>query len=533
MIKMMSSMSAALVLGSGIVTLDAGVTLELQSRYPDPPVAALFDESAAEIVAYDKMSKRLFVTNSGTDAIDVIDISDVTAPELITSIDLESYLEDAGPTSVAVNPRPGRHEIAVALRAPLSPGKVVFFSTDGTYLASADVGIEPDKIGYSPNGRYVVTANEAESLETEDGPGAIDDFDGSLTIIDVTKPLRQLNQTKDVQTIGFDAFNSVRDDLIAAEVRIHPAAGTVAQDLEPEYFTFSEDSKTAWVTLQENNAVAEVDLQTNEVVAIIPLGAKDYSLEGNGLDPSNRDDGINIANWPVYGLYMPDAIASYKVEGETFLVTANEGDTRDDFDTERIKDLDLDPLAFPDAAWLQEDEQLGRLNASIIDGLNSDGTYSELYSYGARSFSIWKTDGTLVFDSGDQFEQITAAYFPDDFNSTDNENDSFDNRSDDKGPEPEGVTLGKIGGHTYAFVTLERTGGIMIYDVTDPYSPSWCDYVNTREFAGNPEAGTAGDLAPEGIEFIAAGDSPSGFPLVVVANEVSGTTSIFAVKPLP
>ena len=31
---------------------------------------------------------------------------------------------------------------------------------------------------------------------------------------------------------------------------------------------------------------------------------------------------------------------------------------------------------------------------------------------GGRLFSIWDTDGTLTFDSGDAFQQITAAKVP-------------------------------------------------------------------------------------------------------------------------
>ncbi|BBO78383.1 hypothetical protein DSCW_58000 [Desulfosarcina widdelii] len=217
-------------------------------------------------------------------------------------------------------------------------------------------------------------------------------------------------------------------------------------------------------------------------------------------------------------------------------MTANEGDARD-YDTfaeeERVKNLDLDPDMFPDAETLQENEVLGRLTVTTAQGdLDGDGDYDERYSFGARSFSIFtptKKGLRLVFDSGDQLEQLTAAALPFNFNSTNDENDSFDNRSDDKGPEPEGLTLGEIDGRTYLFLGLERVGGIMVYDITDPRDPEFVQYINNRDFSGDAEAGTAGDLAPEGLTFIPARKSPTGDNLLAVTNEVSGTTTVYKI----
>ncbi|MBN1261737.1 MAG: choice-of-anchor I family protein, partial [Anaerolineae bacterium] len=242
----------------------------------------------------------------------------------------------------------------------------------------------------------------------------------------------------------------------------------------------------------------------------------------NALDASDKDAGIAIQNWPVHGMYQPDAIASYEVGGETFLVTANEGDARD-YDgyseEERVKDLTLDPTVFTDTATLQADENLGRLKTtSAMGDANDDGLYEELYAYGARSFSIWDANGELVFDSADQFEQITAALAPTLFNSQ-GDAGSFDERSDDKGPEPEGVTVATLGGRVFAFIGLERVGGVMVYDVTNPESPVFVHYFMQP----------AGHISPEGLVFIAAADSPSGAPLLVMSNEVTGSLAILEV----
>ena len=257
-------------------------------------------------------------------------------------------------------------------------------------------------------------------------------------------------------------------------------------------------------------------------------------LRDGGLDASDSDDAINIQPWPIYGLYQPDAIAAYAVDGETYLVTANEGDARD-YDgfseQKRLSDLVLDLSIFPDAATLQAEAQLGRLRTTTAGtDTNGDGLVDKILTNGARSFSIWNSAGELVWDSGSEIESMIAAIYPDDFNA-DGENGSFDSRSDDKGPEPEAVEVGVIDGVTYAFVGLERIGGVMIYDISNPRAPRYIDYVNNRDFSGDAEAGTAGDIAPEGVKFVPADQSPTGQPLVLVANEVSGSTSVYAVIP--
>ena len=311
----------------------------------------------------------------------------------------------------------------------------------------------------------------------------------------------------------------------------------MAQDLEPEYIAVAPNARFAWVSLQENNAVARLNLKTDRITHILPLGVKDHGAMENGLDASNKDGAIHITAYAnLFGMFQPDALAAYRSKGGLYLVSANEGDVRDydGFSEEaRVRDLVLDPVAFPDAAALQEKESLGRLKVTnTLGDVDGDGAYEELYAFGARSFSIFKPSRKgidLIFDSKDQLERITAAAFPDGFNADNDDNDSFDNRSDDKGPEPEGLTLGRIGAGTYLFLGLERIGGIMVYDISNPFSPDFVQYISTRDFSGDPENSTAGDLAPEGLIFIPANKSPNNKPLLVVAHEVSGSTTIFQI----
>ncbi len=229
-------------------------------------------------------------------------------------------------------------------------------------------------------------------------------------------------------------------------------------------------------------------------------------------------------------MYQPDAIAAYEVDGEVYLVTANEGDARDydGFSEEtRVEDLVLDLAVFPNAVELQQPENLGRLKTTTVNGdSNGDGLIDEIFAYGGRSFSIWDAAGNLVYDSGNQIAQITAAMIPEGFNAS-GENNTLDGRSDDKGAEPEAVAIGEIDGVPYAFIGLERVGGILVYDISNPKAPRFVNYLNRRDFTAPSEI--AGDLAPEGFAFVPSEESPTGRSLLIVANEFSGTVTAYDV----
>lgn len=517
-------------------------------------------EGAAEIVTYDPVGRKLYVINGATDKVDVVDIANPAAPAKISEIDLAAF--GASPTSAAFHSYgPGATEgllaVAVVNADPQQPGKVAFFDRNGSVVRGVTVGSLPDMVTFTPDGSKVLVANEGEPSSDYTV-----DPEGSISIIQVGTPaeLRQEYITflpivarsgatiattqgspraaswQIVKTASFVPFNDDIDALRAAGVRIFGPNATAAQDFEPEYITVSADSQTAYATLQENNAVAVIDIASATVSAIVPLSTKDYNQTVNALDASDRDNTINITTWPVKGMYQPDAIASYQASGATYLVTANEGDARayDAFNEEtRVRDVTLDPTIFPNAATLRDNVNLGRLRITNTRGdTDGDGDYDELYAFGARSFSIWNASGQLVYDSGSQFEQITAANNPAYFNAnynTDTNVFEFDTRSDDKGPEPEGVTVGVINERTYAFVGLERSGGVMIYDVTDPTAPAFVQYVNNVDFTGSIADGSARDVSPEGLIFIPAADSPTGQPLLVVTHELSGTTTIYSI----
>lgn len=512
--------AAGVMLAAGTAMAGSSVHLELAGTYE----TGVYDKGAAEIPAYAPVTKRLFVVNGDTDEIDVIDLTDPAIPVKVGALSSRGF---GSPNSVAT--AGGLVAIAVEADPKTEPGHVLLYTVGGTFKSAVEVGAQPDMLLFTRDGKTVLTANEGEAEE-----GGAPNPEGSVSIID----LKNGPHHAKVTTLGFDGFNGMKAALTAKGVRFVDPSATVAQDLEPEYIAVSADGSRAWVTLQENNALALIDVTNKTIDDIVGLGTKDNSLARNALDASDRDGVINISTWPVSSFYMPDSIVSFSINGKSYLITANEGDDRDDFlaseETARVKDLTLDPAVFPNASTLQKDQNLGRLTVSTIDG-NTDGDaeYEKLYAYGARSFSIWNTDGTLVYDSGDDLEQITAALLPAVFNSDNAENDSFDSRSDNKGPEPEGVVVGQVHGHTFAFIGLERIGGVMVYNIDNPAKPTFVQYVNNRNFAGDAEAGTAGDLGPEGLAFVPAFRSPTGTALLIVANEVSGSTSIYNVNQVP
>lgn len=476
----------------------------------------IYNAGGAEISAYDKNTKRLFVVNGGTGKIDIVDISSPQTPFLLSSIDLSPW--GIGANSVDISQ--GILVAAVENFNKQANGSAVFFDMQGQYLKHVIVGALPDMIKFSPDGKHIVVANEGEpnATYTNDPPGTI-------SIIDFPN-IHAVKQSK-VWTLDFSAYNTQ----LPAGIKVNGPGSSVAQDLEPEFVAISKDSRTAYVTLQENNAIAEIDIKHKTILSVYPLGYKNHNLAGKGLDASDQNSGVvNIANWPVYGMYQPDAIEAFEVNQQEFLIMANEGDAREYTaftEAKRVSTLLLDATVFPNAATLKTSSAIGRLNVtSSLGDIDQDGDYDALYAFGSRSFTIRDLQGNLIWDSGDFLEQLTYNTYPENFNCS-NTNNTRKNRSDDKGPEPESITTAKILDSVYAFVGLERIGGVVVFNITDVYNPYFVEYVNSRNFQQVPDLNFGGDLGPEGLLFIPRSESPNGNNLLIVSNEISGTIAIF------
>ncbi|MGX7654316.1 choice-of-anchor I family protein [Shewanella putrefaciens] len=529
-----------------------GFTAELIGRHQ----TGIYGLSAAEIVEYHSASNRIFVVNAISGKVDIIDgsllatSSAATEPLALNNLDKLAELDvakDVGQTfmgsvnSVSIS---GNLLAAAIERGDAAGNKtqangfVAFYQLNGAdtpqFISAVEVGALPDNVVFTHDGKMVVVANEGEPNSSYTL-----DPEGSIALIAITEGKPAATAT----IIGFSDFNQggTRHSEITADIKINGPMASVAQDLEPEYIAISQDNRRAFVSLQENNAIAVIDIVNAKVAKILPLGLKDYGLEVNKIDASDKDDRVNLQSYTgVYGMYQPDTLATYRWNNTDFIVTANEGDSRDysAFSEEaRAGDLILD-ANHPQFAAAKDKTQLARLKVTTSMGDDDkDGDYDRIVSFGARSFSIWTADGQQVFDSGSDFERITAALLGNKFNNN-NEENKGDSRSDDKGPEPEALALGQIGQRLYAFIGLERTSGFMIYDVTNPFDVHFIDYVVNRDFDAdftiNTETGVvkgdatlAGDLGPEGMKFVSADKSPNSKPLLIIGNEVSGSTSVY------
>ncbi|MDH5975670.1 choice-of-anchor I family protein [Vibrio splendidus] len=531
---------------------------------------APFDTSAAEIVSYDSCTDKLYVVNAQAQKVDVLSMNSDSAPASEGSIDLQSAAAASGidiGAANSVSTHQGLVAVAIENADKQQNGIIALYRSDTLELITTyTAGALPDMVSFSKDGRYIASANEGE-------PNADYSIDpeGSVTLVDLTGGPLQATVTQ----IDFKAFNQgqPRHAELTDKVRISAPNATVAQDLEPEYLTFADNGKL-YVALQENNALAAIDVASAEVDAILGLGGKPWDTAQ--LDASNKDK--NIGNLQSYamleGLYMPDSITSYSIDGNTYIVTANEGDGReygikttqkvcddkgfewdgDDYkatenyttekdfciayvDEVRGKKLDVDANHLL-AGALIDNNQLARLK--VIKPQGTLAADQKVQAFGSRSFSIWDESGELVFDSGDDFARIVLEQDPANFNSTNDNNQSGDDRSDDKGVEPEAIEVAEINGKHYAFVGLERQGGIMVYDVTQPKNASFISYLNNRDFTqpvctkvdedGDCDNDTynskAGDLGPESIKYF----TRSGNHFIAVGNEVSGSTSVYRVE---
>ena len=526
-------------------------------------------EGAAEIVAYQASKKWIYAINSsGDEAVvniipaDTFDtaalVQDnegiVSATNLTSTITLT--LNDNTPgdaNSIAIDENNQMLAVAMAAKNVGEAGQIAFYDISGdtpAFIKNVPAGFLPDMVTFNHDGTKVVVANEGEP----NGDYSIDP-EGSVSIINIVEGVVADTATN----IDFTTYNSQQAELESDGFVFANPTGrtingnvintTVAMDLEPEYVSISKDNKYAYVSIQENNGLAIINLEDNSV-ELKALGFKDWSdLQ---IDASDKDGGVNFKSYPgLYGMYQPDTISSFSWKGANFIVSANEGDAReyffdvtDEADCTAKGGLDYDEddgcLAYIDESRVEDltlaanfdylnndDDDIGRLKVSTVKGdTNDDGQYESLYAYGARSFTIWDSNGLVVFDSGDDIGRITASVHGEAFNNNEDENEG-DTRSDDKGAEPEALTIGTIDERTFAFIGLERMGGIMVYDITNPYDVQFEDYFYNRGVIEG--ADITGDLAPEGMVFVTAEQSATGEPLLIIGNEISGSIAVWQI----
>lgn len=498
------------------------------------------DGGVMEIVAYNKANGHAYVVNGQDGVLAVIDITGGYTELSSNDIDIKALVSDSDftygdMTSVAVSPDGSLIATALQDADYEEEGRIALFSSDSDgsieLLKVYEAGIQPDMVTFSPDGRYVLTADEGEPRE---GYGE-DDPEGSVTVVSLENDI--------VSVIGFEAFDNPLARKALADKGIIMQKGTVpSEDFEPEYIAVGNNM--AYITLQEANAVAVLDLDSMIFTGVYTVGLEDYSIVPVDID--KKDDAYNPRTYKTLrGIRMPDGIAYFSTAGNDYIATANEGDAREwgDYLNEDERDFgdgDVSPTGAITAENSGLDGKVVFLASDDYDGLD-DGID---YLYGGRTMTIFRVDDNgleEVFTTADDAERITYSYLPEYYNAS-NDNAVFDDRSGKKGPEAEAVTVGEVNGRIYAFLALERTGGIMVYDVTEPENSKYVNYINTRDFTSIVSGSeiyedgeldkwvTGGDVAPEGLAFVSAEDSPSGEALLIAAFEVSGTVAVYTLN---
>ena len=373
-------------------------------------------------------------------------------------------------------------------------------------VATFASGYHPDCVAFSKDGRFILAACEGEFQS------ARVQTPGSLTVVDWAAGIAEDYPLP-------EAYGSVG-------LRSPNAVGL--SDLEPEYV--SEAGGIAYLSLQENNGLARFDLSAREWLPVWDLGGWEIEADVSDRDGPWGKARQNLEN-TVFALPQPDTIAAFRVGGRPYVATANEGDNAGGV---RVKHLGLDgPALDPDYRRAlkkaygvdpQHDSALGRLQISPIDGdLDGDGDLDRLTAFGTRSFSIWDgRSGERVFDSGAFFERQSLAD-PATHNWDLARADLRDSRSDNRGPEPEALAFGEVGGRPHLAVATERQGTIYLYDITDPAQP--------QLVASRDEARQSGIFSPESLLFIPAAKSPLNAPLLLCAWEGSDHLTIYRIQP--
>lgn len=507
---------------TGYFNADSAVKAKLIARYNAGAYSA--EGGSAEITAYNAVNGFAYSVNGvkGTlDCVNMKNLKNSSKVETLVGTELKAaeLAENAGDgfvygdmTSVAVSPDGKTLAVAMQDVDYTKPGRVLFFACnkDGslTYSGIAAAGVQPDMVTFTEDGAKVLTADEGEPRQGYSAAGAVDPK-GSVTVIDA--------QTKSATTVDFSAFDAKRSELTSVGIVLKKNTAP-SVDLEPEYIAVSGNK--AYVALQEANAVAVLNIDTLQFENIFSLGFEDHSKVA--IDLNKSDGKYNPKTYEnIKGIRMPDGISTATINGETYLLTANEGDSRAwpagvETDVNEIKSK-TSPVNS-----IKTGGKVTWFDVSQYDGLVA-GTD---YIFGGRSFTVFKVTANgleEVFDSGSDFEKITAQTVPDYFNCS-NDTIEVEDRSGKKGPEPENLTVGTIDGHTYVFVGLERTGGVMIYDITDPANATFKNYFNSRDYS----ADIKDDVSPEGLTFVSADKNKSGAPVLIISNEVSGTVSVMA-----
>jgi hypothetical protein len=536
--------ASALITAGQLPALANGATLKITEI---AAIASGDGEGSSEIATYHAGSKRIFATNGVKNTIDIFDISDVANPKKVGAVALSPYGNDV--TSVAA----GKDVVVAVVNVSdkfsatgvptTTNGKIVVFDTDGKVLSSPDVlGVLPDSVTFAPNGTTALVAIEAQPVCAKDDPAtaAKEETDytkasdpvGGVTVVDLTNPASPV-----LRFAGFNQFSVA--DMRAKGIAVSSVVNNVAKDFEPEFVT-AVDNNYAYVTIQEANAIGRLNIKSATFESVTRAFESNLSIVSR--DTSDRDAGAGPRTYKnVVGASQPDAIAGFTIGSGQYFVTANEGDAREYTclnDDLRASALKVDARRFPDWKALSGSAALGRAKVNpTIGDKDGDGDIDTIHLRGSNSMTMYR-NGLVIWDSANLLDQIqTQAFGVANINgshslSSDKSTMNYvgQDRSDDKGSEPEGVAVGMVGDRRIAILGLERMTALAIFDITVPGNPIFQEWLQLLPTKATP-AKEVKHFSPEGIVFVPADKSPSGKALIITSYELSGSLSIHQIEP--
>ena len=536
--------ASALITAGQLPALANGATLKITEI---AAIASGDGEGSSEIATYHAGSKRIFATNGVKNTIDIFDISDVANPKKVGAVALSPYGNDV--TSVAA----GKDVVVAVVNVSdkfsatgvptTTNGKIVVFDTDGKVLSSPDVlGVLPDSVTFAPNGTTALVAIEAQPVCAKDDPAtaAKEETDytkasdpvGGVTVVDLTNPASPV-----LRFAGFNQFSVA--DMRAKGIAVSSVVNNVAKDFEPEFVT-AVDNNYAYVTIQEANAIGRLNIKSATFESVTRAFESNLSIVSR--DTSDRDAGAGPRTYKnVVGASQPDAIAGFTIGSGQYFVTANEGDAREYTclnDDLRGSALKVDARRFPDWKALSGSAALGRAKVNpTIGDKDGDGDIDTIHLRGSNSMTMYR-NGLVIWDSANLLDQIqTQAFGVANINgshslSSDKSTMNYvgQDRSDDKGSEPEGVAVGMVGDRRIAILGLERMTALAIFDITVPGNPIFQEWLQMLPTKATP-AKEVKHFSPEGIVFVPADKSPSGKALIITSYELSGSLSIHQIEP--
>ncbi len=480
--------------------------------------AGAFDSSATGYISFDHTVQQLYSVNQQANGFEIIDYSDIYKPNVLQTVDVSGFISKIR----CIESASGFVFVAGDGSSAQLPGKLLIYTSNGVYRKQLSLGVTPDRMKFSHDDISLIIANEGipDANYSTDPPGTVN-------IINTAAGVNFITQA-DVKTVDFTRLDTTNYDPL---IHIYSNAGqNPSEDVEPEAIAFSSDNQTAYIVLQENNAVAVVDIPSAKIDTVLGLGYRDYGMKG--LDASDQANSIMIDTYQgLYGIHQPSDIESFSHAGSDFTFSVNQGAPREYSgfnESVRVKNQPVDPSKFTNLSHLLQDTVLGRLFiTSVFGDHNGDFLHDSLLSFGSRSVSIWDSSGTEIWNSGDQIAQLLASTHAVNFNSSANSNNSYKLQSDNMGAEPSAVAIGEVDGNRYAFVSLYQMGGILVYDISDPYNPQFELFELNRDFNLPANDPMAGDLGPIDLEFVPASRTNLNIALLFVANQVSGTINVY------